>query len=379
VKPPDVAISGHAALTSFGRGVEHLLDAAWAGRPGFGPIDRFDVGGRRVRVAAVLPGLDTTATDLRVELVAAITAAAERAGLTADERAATALILALHADPQSARARDGRRHSASAFATAVATDAGLGAAIRTYTSACVAASTAVASAAALISRAASGDVGAPARVIVAAGYLVESDQFAVFDAARVLALDGQVRPFSRGRKGLLLGDGVAAVVLEATGGLRRRGGDPLAWLCGWARTGDAYHVCQPRPDGAGLARAIETALGRGGVTADQLGYVNAHGAGSPQSDRAEAAALVRAGVTSPVSSTKSVHGQALEASALIELIITVEALRHGRLPVNAGYLGPDDDCPLDVVTTPRETTARHAMSLNAAFGGANTALLVGAA
>jgi 3-oxoacyl-(acyl-carrier-protein) synthase len=81
----------------------------------------------------------------------------------------------------------------------------------------------------------------------------------------------------------------------------------------------------------------------------------------------------------PVSSTKSVHGHALEASGLLELVCTVLALRSGRLPVNAGFLGVDDDCRLDlIVDEPRATDARYALSVNAAFGGANTALLVGA-
>jgi 3-oxoacyl-(acyl-carrier-protein) synthase len=74
-----------------------------------------------------------------------------------------------------------------------------------------------------------------------------------------------------------------------------------------------------------------------------------------------------------------VHGHALEASGLLELVCTVLALRSGRLPVNAGFLGVDDDCLLDlIVDEPRATDARYALSVNAAFGGANTALLVGA-
>jgi 3-oxoacyl-(acyl-carrier-protein) synthase len=370
----DVAVSGLAVLTAFGRGIQPLLSAVWAGRPAFRPVDRFDVTARRVRVAATAPGVD----DLGHEITAAIRAAAARAGLA--DLSGTALALAVHGHPTAARAPEGQRHrpSAATFAADIAVAAGLGSVLRTYTSACVAASTAVADAATVLRRA---EFAGP--VIVAAGYLVEPDQFAVFDAGRALAADGQVRPFSAGRKGLVLGDGVAAVVLESAGALRRRGGEPLAWLHGWARTGDAYHVCQPRPDGAGLARAIDAALARAGLNADEIGYVNAHGSGSAQSDAAEAAALHRAfgpvAEKVPISSTKSVHGQALEASGLVELAVTVEALRHGRLPVNAGYLGPDDECRLDVVVGPRETRPRYALSLNAAFGGANTALLVGAA
>ena len=94
------------------------------------------------------------------------------------------------------------------------------------------------------------------------------------------------------------------------------------------------------------------------------------------------AALRRAlgahGARVAVSSTKSVHGHALEASGLLELVVTALALRHGELPVNAGWLAPDEACPLNVITgRPEKTEATHALTLNAAFGGANTALLVG--
>lgn len=118
------------------------------------------------------------------------------------------------------------------------------------------------------------------------------------------------------------------------------------------------------------------------MPAAAVGYVNANATGTGFSDASEAAALrltlgEQAGQV-PVSSTKALHGHALEASGLLELVVTVAALRHGKLPVNAGWLGPDPACPLDVITAaPRPVTSRYALSLNAAFGGANTALLVG--
>jgi 3-oxoacyl-(acyl-carrier-protein) synthase len=84
--------------------------------------------------------------------------------------------------------------------------------------------------------------------------------------------------------------------------------------------------------------------------------------------------------TVPVSSTKSLHGHTLEASGLVELAVTILALQRGTLPVNAGYLGPDEQCRLNLVTgAPLAAQPEYAMSLNAAFGGANTALLVRAA
>jgi 3-oxoacyl-[acyl-carrier-protein] synthase II len=212
---------------------------------------------------------------------------------------------------------------------------------------------------------------------------VESDQYALFDAARALADDGAVRAFSIGRRGLLLGDGVVAAVIESADTARARRAPITAQIAGWGRSGDAYHPVRPRPDGSALAGAITAALCRAGISADDIGYVNPNGAGSKFGDPAEAAALRLAlgdaGATVPVSSTKSLLGQALEAAGLIELLAVAGALRAGRLPVNAGYLGPDKECRLNLVLDePAAVASRYALSLNVAFGGANTVLVVGA-
>lgn len=369
-----VVVTGAAVLSAFGEGVEPLLSAALDGRPAFAPVRRFDVSGRRVAHAAAHPG----APVLTDELTRMIGRACDQAGLSAAQRAGTALHLAVHGDPELPRVPEAERpaHGADAFAAAVARRGGLSPAARVYTSACVAGSTAVADAAAAIAR------GRADRIVVAGGYLVEADQFAVFDAGRALARDGRVRPFSAERSGLLLGDAVVAVVVESAAAARERRARPLARLAGWGRAGDAHHVCKPRPDGEGLARAITDALHRGRVGPGEIGYVNAHGSGTAVSDTAEAAALHRAlgvaAATVPVSSTKSVHGQALEAGALLELVVTMAALRAGKLPVNAGYLGPDPSCPLRLILDQaQDSTSGYGLSLTTAFGGANTALLVG--
>jgi 3-oxoacyl-[acyl-carrier-protein] synthase II len=371
-----VVVTGAGVLSPFGAGLDALLSGVLAGRPAFAPVERFDVAGRRVRVAALAPGSPVLAD----ELTRVIGQACDQAATTAPQRAGCPLFLAIHGDPGLARVAvaDRAGHSAHAFTLGVSVHSGLSGVVRAYTSACVAASTAVADAAAMIAR------GEVERVVVAAGYLVEADQFAIFDAGRALADDERVRPFSTGRRGLLLGDGVAAVVLESATAARSRAATVLGRVAGWGRAGDAYHPCRPHPQGAGLARAIGAALHRGGVRADEVGYVNAHGSGTGHSDAAETAALYTAlgegAGTVAVSSTKSVHGQALEASGLVELIVTLLCTRAGRLPVNAGYLGPDEDCRLDlIVDGPRAAQPAYALSLNAAFGGANTALLIGAA
>ncbi len=118
------------------------------------------------------------------------------------------------------------------------------------------------------------------------------------------------------------------------------------------------------------------------ISPDAIDYINAHGSGTTGSDTAEAAALARAlgatVATVPISSTKSIHGQALEASALLEFIVTVLAMGVRRLPVNAGFLEPDVACPLNVVTASSQASIAYAMTINSAFGGAHTALIVGA-
>ncbi|GAA3057480.1 beta-ketoacyl synthase N-terminal-like domain-containing protein [Actinokineospora globicatena] len=343
-----VLITAVAARTAFGRDGTRLRAEGFAGVPAFGPVTRFDTEGRRTRHAATLPG----APALVDELVGVINEVYTGPGSTVP------LLLAVHADAGN-----------QALAAEVAARTGVLGVSRVYTGACVAATSAVADAATMIA------TGRAERVLVAAGYLVEPSTFALFDAGRALARDGRVRPFSAGRQGMLLGDGVAAVLLESSGS------NPVARLVGWSRAGDAYHVCKPRPDGKGLARAIAGALDRADLSTSDIGYVNANGTGTEFNDAAEVAALRLAGLDRvPVSSTKSVHGHALEASGLVELVATVQALNSGALPVNSGYLGADPACDLDlVVDVPRRAHIEYALTVNAAFGGANTALLVGAA
>ncbi|MGN9776886.1 beta-ketoacyl synthase N-terminal-like domain-containing protein [Micromonospora sp. H33] len=353
-----VQLTGVYATSALGRGAEAQIAGVLAGIPAFRPVRRFDTGPCRVDAAATLPEVG----DLADELAEAVEAACGAAGLDAGRRAGAALLLAVHGGA-----------AVPALGADLAAATGFRG-VRTYTTACVSATSAVADAAALIRR---GDVD---RAVVAAGYLVEPDQYALFDTGRALATDAAVRPFSAGRTGLLLGDGVAAVVLERADVARR----PVADLLGWGRAGDAFHPCRPEPTGRGLARAVAAALRRAALTPEAIGYVNANATGTGYSDAAEAAALRTAlgpaAARTPVSSTKALHGHALEASGLLELVVTVLALRHGKLPVNAGWLGPDPDCPLDVIRdAPRPAATPYALTLNAAFGGANTALLVGAA
>ncbi|WP_051386302.1 beta-ketoacyl synthase N-terminal-like domain-containing protein [Actinokineospora inagensis] len=367
----EVVITGLAAIAGTGWDLAALGERTAVGDSAFVPVTRFDAGRYRTDLAAQLPG-DPVLAD---ELVSMIGTACAQAGLDPVRRSASPLLVAVHGDPAVARLPEDERTGPGAIAESLAERTGLGPAPRAYMTACVAASTAVADAATLISH------GRVERVVIAAGYLVEQDNFALFDAGRSLAPDGRVRPFSTGRQGMLLGDGVAAAVLESATAAAERGATALARIAGWGRAGDAYHITQPDPDGGGMTRAITAALRKAGRAPADIGYVNAHGTGTAQSDAAEAVALHRAlgehARRVPVSSSKSVHGHTLQAGGLLELAVTVHALRTGRLPVNAGYSGPDDKLGLNLVLDrPMEREVDHALSVNAAFGGANTALVV---
>ncbi|MFF2353719.1 beta-ketoacyl synthase N-terminal-like domain-containing protein [Kitasatospora sp. NPDC058115] len=367
--PPAVrpVVTGVGVLSAAGDGPATLAEAVVHGKAAFAAVTRFDVSARRTVRAALLPE-PRPAADAVLD---AVGQACRRAGLPpAAPDAGPPVLLALHSD---LRTRD----TVAAVAAGASAAWGTPGVTRVYTGACVAAATAVADAAALVA------AGLHPRVLVAAGHLVEPGVFAAFDAGRALARDGELRPFSAGRSGTLLGDAAAAVLVEAEPEAERRGAPVLARLAGWGRSGDAHHVCRPEPGGDGVARAVEAALRRAGIAPEEVGYVNANGTGSPLSDLAEARALHRVFGTHtprlPVSSSKAVHGHALEASALLELVVTIGALTDGLLPVNAGWLGPDPDIGLDLVLDgPRAARPRYALTLNSAFGGANTALLVAA-
>lgn len=195
-----------------------------------------------------------------------------------------------------------------------------------------------------------------------------------WEGLRVLAPDA-CRPFSLGRKGLVIGDGAGVLVLEAEDHARARGARVLAELAGFAMTADAADIVAPGGDGA--ERAMRAALADAALAPDEIGYVNAHGTGTLANDRAEAAAILRVfgPAAPPVSSTKAMHGHAIGATGALEAIACIQALSEGLLPPTLGFLAPDPDCGLDVVTgAARPARVAAALSNAFAFGGLNAVL-----
>jgi nodulation protein E len=197
-----------------------------------------------------------------------------------------------------------------------------------------------------------------------------------WEAMRVVSPD-TCRPFSKDRRGLILGEGASMLVLEPLDAARARGASILGEIVGFGMSSDAFHITQPSPDGA--ARAMRAALSDAGVQPAQIDYINAHGTATVANDAAETTAIRKVfGAHAdrlPVSSTKSMHGHTLGAAGAIEAAATLLALRHGILPPTANFNQPDPACDLDVVpNVARPAASEFALSNSFAFGGLNAVL-----
>ncbi|WP_374396196.1 beta-ketoacyl synthase [Tabrizicola sp.] len=194
-----------------------------------------------------------------------------------------------------------------------------------------------------------------------------------WEGLRVLAPDA-CRPFSLGRKGMVIGDGAGVLVFEAEDHARARGAVVLAEVAGFGMTADAGDIVAPNV--AGAVQAMRAALRDAGMEPRDLGHINAHGTGTLANDRAESAAILQVcGVSPPVSSTKAMHGHAIGATGALEAIACVQALREGLLPPTLGFEAADPDCPLDLVTgVAREQRVDAVLSNAFAFGGLNAVL-----
>jgi 3-oxoacyl-[acyl-carrier-protein] synthase II len=201
--------------------------------------------------------------------------------------------------------------------------------------------------------------------------------FMGFNALRLL--DPQpCRPFARDRRGMSLGEGAAVLVLESRRHAVKRGATMRADIAGCGITSDAFHPTAPPADGEGAVRAIREAMARAQIAPDDIAYVNAHGTGTLQNDRAEVAALEQVFATNQVlvSSTKSLIGHTMGAAGAMEATATILAMQANLLPPTANLQEPDPDIPFDCLPhTARCCTVDYAMSNSFGFGGQNVSLL----
>jgi 3-oxoacyl-[acyl-carrier-protein] synthase II len=189
------------------------------------------------------------------------------------------------------------------------------------------------------------------------------------------------RPFSRDRCGFVLSEGAGVVMLEAEEVARERGVRMYAELAGFSATSDAHHHLHPAADGLQGVRAILQALHHAGVKPAEVDYINAHGTSTAKNDSVETSIIKRAfgehARRIPVSSSKSMLGHMLGASAAVELIIATLAIHDGVVPPTINLVEPDPACDLDyVVDGARKMALRTVVSTSFGFGSRNAALVV---
>ncbi len=199
-----------------------------------------------------------------------------------------------------------------------------------------------------------------------------------WEAMRIVATD-TCRPFSLDRKGLILGEGAAMLVLEPLEAAQARGAHIWGEIAGFGMSSDAHHLTLPLA--AGAARAMRAALNDAHIEPSAIGYINAHGTGTAANDATEAQAIYdvfgERARNLLVSSTKSMHGHALGAAGALEAAATLLALHDGVIPPTANFTETDPACALDVVpNVAREAAIEWALSNSFAFGGLNAVLAI---
>ena len=216
--------------------------------------------------------------------------------------------------------------------------------------------------------------------VVTGGYDALSQLvFAGFDSLQALS-PTTCRPFDATRDGLALGEGAAVLTLETLEHAQARDARVLGEIVGYGAVNDAHHLTQPQPEGNAAFDSMTLACRSAGVRAEQIGYVNAHGTGTPLNDSAEAAAISRwAGPHASevaVSSTKASIGHLLGAAGAVEVGICLMALDGGWLPPTAGTATLDPACAFKFVTRPEQRTFDYALTNSFGFGGANASVVL---
>jgi 3-oxoacyl-[acyl-carrier-protein] synthase II len=405
-----VVVTGLGTVNPLGSDAASFWAAAQEGRSGVGEIRSFDASPLRTRIAGEVVDFDPEAhMDKRLArrldryaqffLVAAGQALSD-AGIAyreddpGAERAGVAVgsgiggIITFQEGMDAMRQRGYERVSPYAIPQIISNMAAgqvsidyhlYGPSLCTVT-ACAASANALGDAAEVIRR-------GEAEVMLAGGAEAAICEFAVagFSQARALSTRnddpaGASRPFEAGRDGFVMGEGAAALVLEAEEHARARGACVLAELAGYGMSSDGYHITLPRPGGAGAARAMAGALRSAGLGAEEIDYINAHGTSTPANDAAETAAIRAVfgdhAYRIPVSSTKSMTGHLLGGAGALEALVCVLAIRDGVVPPTINYQVPDPDCDLDYVPNQaRRVPVAAAMSNSFGFGGHNVALV----
>src|SRR5579864_7077000 len=396
-----VAITGLGIVSPLGLNLPETWAGLREGRSAIGPIESVDGSrvGLKIQNGAQVRGFDPLkhfqgGKDAQLDRFAQFSVVAAREALrdsgiemTQGLREQSAIVCGSAVGGQAAIEagfedlwveRRGRVHPltipktmANAGASHISMDLGLGGPVYTVSTACSSANHAIGQAFRLVR-----DGDADLAVAGGAEANFTLGMLKAWEAMRVIAPD-TCRPFCKDRRGMILGEGGAMMILEPFEAAQARGARIYAEVCGMGMTSDAHHLTQPTVDGP--ARAMRAALREAGMAPEEVGYINAHGTGTAGNDPIETKAIHEVfgshAKKLAVSSTKSMHGHALGAAGALEAVATVLALYHGILPPTANYLGRDPECDLDYIPNqPRAAQVEAALSSSFAFGGLNAVI-----
>ena len=390
--PPEIVVTGRGVVSSIGEGAETFFDALLQKRSGIadgiGACTEFDP------EAAMTPK-DVRRSDRYTHLaVAAATQAAEEANIPDGvdlERlgvlVGTGVGGLLTLEEQCRNFFEGGERAVSphfvpmmmpnAAAGVIAMRLGAHGPGVSVSSACATGGHAIGEAMRMIQRGEADAVVAGGTEAALTGLCI-----AAFKRMGALSREGVSRPFDARRDGFVMGEGAGVIVLEREEHAKARGATIYGRVVGYGASNDAFHITQPDSEGRGARKAMLATLADAGISPADVGYLNAHGTGTPFNDKIETAAIKGvfngSNTPPPVSSTKSAIGHLLGAAGAVEAVACLEAVRRGVLPPTLNYAEADPDCDLDYVPEgPREAPGLEmALSNSFGFGGQNACLAI---
>jgi 3-oxoacyl-[acyl-carrier-protein] synthase II len=379
-----IAVTGLGAITALGNGTNALWTGLLEGRRPFAPIRAFDPGACRVNLAAEVRHDFSQVSSSRTANLG-VTAAREallQAG-AAPVRERIGLVVAStgYGDRSIELALAGKTPNGSwwreclkgTLADELARILRLGPKRQVINTAC-------SSGAIAIALACDGLRAFDYDVALAVGCdELAAVTYSGFHSLR--ALDPEpCRPFDKNRRGMSIGEGAGCLVLERANDARQNGKRILGFVAGSGFACDAHHLTAPDPEGKGAALSMQNALQQAGVLAKDIGFVNAHGTGTPLNDAAEIAGIERAFADQSqrclVHSVKASTGHCMGAAGTLEAVVAILALENQMVPATAGLIDCEFDGHVDCVTgQARGINANFGMSNSFGFGG-NDATLV---
>lgn len=212
-------------------------------------------------------------------------------------------------------------------------------------------------------------------MMVGGGDMIPQTEFTHFHNLKALAPE-RCQPFDKNRQGLMIGEGAGILIMERYEFAKKRGATIIAEMSGYGLSCDGFHMTAPHPEGDGAVKCMSDALKMSKLSPQEIGYINAHGTGTPHNDKTETIAIKRVfnegAYKIPCSSTKSMIGHLMGAASAVESVVCCLVLRHGIVPPTINYETPDPECDLDYVpNAARELKANHVLNNSFAFGGNN--------